>query len=116
MHDCVRRFWGMFRSKKIYFRYGFSLFQPACTFPQLLCLPSQNNQVQRNISWLIHHSYILICISIMNQYTPMDSVKKYPELSRKVTDREYERVVDYAMEIGVENGYIQILFLLIHYR
>lgn len=48
-----------------------------------------------------------ICISIMNQYTPMDSVKKYPELSRKVTDREYERVVDYAMEIGVENGYIQ---------
>ena len=32
---------------------------------------------------------------------------QYPELGRKITLREYDEVVDYAIESGVENGFIQ---------
>ena len=44
----------------------------------------------------------------MNQYTPMPTVQgQYPELNRKVTEEEYDEVVDYAIELGVEHGFIQ---------
>ena len=33
--------------------------------------------------------------------------KDFPELQRKVTRREYERLVDYAIDLGLENGFIQ---------
>ena len=48
-----------------------------------------------------------IMISMMNQYTPMDRVREDPLLGRKVTEREYRRLWEYALEIGVENGFIQ---------
>lgn len=51
-----------------------------------------------------------IYMSIMNQYTPVPQDRKaetYPELNRTVTGEEYDRVVDYAISLGVENGYIQ---------
>ena len=32
---------------------------------------------------------------------------KYPELNRKLTADEYDKLVDYAIDIGVENGFIQ---------
>lgn len=48
-----------------------------------------------------------IYISIMNQYTPPKNLEHFPEIARKVTGREYARVVDYAIEIGVENAFIQ---------
>ena len=43
----------------------------------------------------------------MNQYTPVYEQKKYTELNRKVTEREYKKVLDYALEIGLENGFWQ---------
>lgn len=46
-------------------------------------------------------------LSLMNQYTPLPQVEAFPELNRKVTEEEYEELVDYAIEIGVENGFIQ---------
>lgn len=48
-----------------------------------------------------------IYISIMNQYTPLPHVAAFPELNRKVTPAEYDAVVDFAIDIGVENGFIQ---------
>ena len=47
-------------------------------------------------------------LSLMNQYTPLPQVKKeFPELDRRVTEREYQRLISYALEIGVENAFIQ---------
>lgn len=46
-------------------------------------------------------------ISIMNQYTPPIDMEGYPEISRRVTRREYERVVDYAIELGIQKAFIQ---------
>lgn len=48
-----------------------------------------------------------VYISIMNQYTPLKYVEAYPEINRRVTKREYDSVVDYAIELGVENAFIQ---------
>lgn len=48
-----------------------------------------------------------IFISIMNQYTPLPHVEAWPELNRKITEQEYDALVDYAIELGVENGFIQ---------
>ena len=43
-----------------------------------------------------------IFISVMNQYTPVWKNEKFPELNRKVTRREYEKVLDAAIELGIE--------------
>ena len=48
-----------------------------------------------------------IIISIMNQYTPVGSVKDHPVLGRKVTEDEYSRVVEFADKIGIEKGFVQ---------
>ena len=48
-----------------------------------------------------------IYMSIMNQYTPMPQVMAYPEIDRRVTDDEYDGVIDYAASLGVENAFIQ---------
>ena len=43
----------------------------------------------------------------MNQYTPVTNNHTYPELLRTLSPDEYDEVVDYAISIGVENGFIQ---------
>lgn len=48
-----------------------------------------------------------VYVSLMNQYTPLPGMEKWPELNRKVTKREYERLVDFAIGLGVECGFIQ---------
>ncbi|MBO7216675.1 MAG: radical SAM protein, partial [Clostridia bacterium] len=49
-----------------------------------------------------------IYISIMNQYTPMERVKNtHPEIYRRVTEAEYDEVVEFAKLIGVENAFVQ---------
>lgn len=48
-----------------------------------------------------------VYLSLMNQYTPLPQVADIPELNRKVTKREYESLIDYAIYLGVENGFIQ---------
>lgn len=62
----------------------------------------------RDVIRYLHETYgNRIMLSIMSQYTPMPQVSGHPLLGRKVTKREYEKVVDYALEIGVEHGFIQ---------
>lgn len=43
----------------------------------------------------------------MSQYTPFERLKNHPRLSRKVTRKEYDSVVDYAIDCGINNGFIQ---------
>ena len=42
----------------------------------------------------------------MSQYTPQEHVTEFP-LNRRVTQREYERVISYATSIGLYNILIQ---------
>ena len=49
-----------------------------------------------------------IILSIMSQYTPMEGVgRSFPELGRKVTDEEYDELLDYSIEVGFEEAFCQ---------
>ncbi|MBE5966179.1 MAG: radical SAM protein [Lachnospiraceae bacterium] len=72
-----------------------------------LMLPGYLEDSKQIISYLYKTYGDHIYISIMNQYTPLQYVEKYPEINRKVTEEEYNELVDYAIELGVENGFIQ---------
>ena len=72
-----------------------------------LLLPGCMEDSKKALKYLYETFGDLIFISIMNQYTPLSHVEKYPELNRKVTEEEYEEVVDFAIELGIENGFIQ---------
>ncbi|MDO5136681.1 MAG: radical SAM protein [Eubacteriales bacterium] len=49
-----------------------------------------------------------IYVSLMNQYTPVcPSGGKYPQLDRRLTRREYEKVLNHALELGLEKGFWQ---------
>lgn len=72
-----------------------------------LLLPGGLEDSKRVIKYLYETYQDTIFISIMNQYTPLEQVKEYPEINRKVTEEEYDALVDYALELGVENGFIQ---------
>lgn len=72
-----------------------------------LVLPGCTKDSKTVIGYLYDTYKDDIYISIMNQYTPLEHVKEYKELYRKVTHKEYDEVVDYAIDIGVTNGFIQ---------
>ncbi len=72
-----------------------------------LTLPGYLEDSKHIVKYLYETYGNTIYISIMNQYTPMEAVKDYPEINRRITDKEYEELVDYAIELGVENGFIQ---------
>lgn len=46
-------------------------------------------------------------VSLMRQYTPMGEIKDFPELNRKITAREYNRVLDYANMLDFKVLYTQ---------
>ena len=77
------------------------------TIVRHLILPGCTKDSKAVLKYL-HETYEnQIYISIMHQFTPLSNVKKYPELNRKITDREYDEVIDFAIDIGIENGFIQ---------
>jgi len=71
-----------------------------------LVLPSCIDDSKKIIKYLYDNYRDNIFISIMNQYTPVRK-SKYIELNRKVTDDEYDEVVDYAYDLGVRKAFIQ---------
>lgn len=74
---------------------------------RVLVLPGHADDSKNLIKYL-HETYgNNIIISIMNQYTPVEVIDKYPNLNRKVSDEEYEEVIDFAVELGVEMAFIQ---------
>lgn len=72
-----------------------------------LLLPGQVEEAKRVLRYLYEAYGDTIAISILNQYTPLPHVAAYPELNRKVTDAEYEEVVEYALELGIGHGFLQ---------
>lgn len=48
-----------------------------------------------------------VYISIMNQYTPMHKATDYPEINKVLNPKHYDSLVDYALSIGIKNGFVQ---------
>lgn len=72
-----------------------------------LVLPGCTEDSKQVIKYLYETYKNDIYISILSQFTPLAGLEEYPEINRNVTEEEYEEVVDFAIEIGVENGFIQ---------
>ena len=72
-----------------------------------LLLPGHVKDSKKVVKYLVETYGNRIYISLMNQYTPMPAMREDPLLSRKVTEREYERLIDYGISLGLENGFIQ---------
>lgn len=71
-----------------------------------LLLPGHVNDAKAVLKYLYDTYHDHVYISMMSQFTPI-ALKDYPEINRTVTRREYERLVDYAIEIGITNAFIQ---------
>ena len=72
-----------------------------------LVLPGHTEDSKKVLKYLYEAYGNDIYISIMSQYTPLSAMKNHPQLSRKITDEEYNEIIDFAVELGIENGFIQ---------
>ena len=48
-----------------------------------------------------------VFISLMNQFTPLYKSNEYPEINKLLNPKVYDSLVNYALDIGVQNGFIQ---------
>lgn len=81
------------------------LIQKGVIVRQLL-LPGHVNDAKAVLKYLYDTYHDHVYISMMSQFTPI-ALKDYPEINRTATRREYERLVDYALKIGITNAFIQ---------
>ncbi|MBR5309811.1 MAG: radical SAM protein [Oscillospiraceae bacterium] len=72
-----------------------------------LMLPGHLDDTKNVLRLLYKYFGDKIWISIMNQYTPLCSDERFPELSRTVSDEEYDEAIDYACSLGIENAFVQ---------
>lgn len=68
-------------------------------------LPGQLRDSKAIVEYLYRTYGDDIYISLMNQYTPMSGVPE--ELRHKVKNEEYEELIDFAVDLGIENGFVQ---------
>ena len=73
-----------------------------------LLLPGQVRDSKRVVRYLWKTYRDHIFLSLMCQYTPLPHVAaSYPELARRVTQEEYDELVDYAVDLGITQAYTQ---------
>ncbi len=56
-----------------------------------------------------------IFISIMSQYSPQYKACDHPEINRALTEAEYDAITDFALDLGLENAFVQELASQEHY-
>ena len=54
-------------------------------------------------------------VSIMSQYSPQYKACDYPEINRTLTEPEYDAITDFALDLGLENAFVQELASQEHY-
>ncbi len=72
-----------------------------------LAMPGLAADSRRLLEWLWQTFGNDIYLSLMNQYTPLHRAALYREIDRRLTTLEYEKLIDYAAELGFENCFIQ---------
>ena len=79
-----------------------------------LALPGFPENSRQCISFLADLSPD-IHVSIMSQYSPQYKARNFPGINRTLTEDEYDEITDYALELGLENAFIQKLESQTHY-
>jgi putative pyruvate formate lyase activating enzyme len=72
-----------------------------------LMLPGQLEDSQAVLRLVFDSVGNHVCYSLMNQYTPMPHVQHLPELQTTVTEDEYNALIDFALDIGITNSFMQ---------
>ena len=73
-----------------------------------LVLPGQKKDSIQLIKWMAEElPKKQFYISLLSQYTPYEKNPDFPELNRRITSYEYQKVVDTALESGLEQGFMQ---------
>ncbi len=70
-----------------------------------LVLPGHTRDSIRILEWIAASFGASVLVSLMGQYTPMPDSEGAPD--RRLSRREYDRVVEALFRLGLENGYVQ---------
>jgi len=81
-----------------------------------LVLPGHVENSKTALKWIAEEVSPKLHISLMSQYYPTSCVTGHPVLGRTLKRSEYEEVVRYMDELGMNNGWIQELESQGHYR
>ena len=73
-----------------------------------LILPNHRHESMKIVEWLYKNFGDDIYLSLMNQYTPIFKSAQYKKLNRRLTTFEYDSVINYAVELGIKNCYMQV--------
>ena len=73
-----------------------------------LILPRSTNDAINVIKW-VEENVPFAVLSIMSQYTPCGDLKDFPEIDRRITEREHEKVLTFAAQSKIETIYTQSL-------
>ena len=71
-----------------------------------MMLPEGLAESKAAVEFLYNRYGNAVWLSLMSQYTPFGALP-YPELMRRVTEKEYDALIDFAIELGVENAFVQ---------
>ena len=71
-----------------------------------LALPQNISDSKKILDWYSQYKDISY-INIMSQYTPFGNVKDFPELNRRLTKREYDSLIEYAISLDINNAFYQ---------
>ena len=72
-----------------------------------LVMPLCSSDSKSIVKWFAKNVGDNAYLSLMRQYTPFGDIQKFPELSRPITAREYNAVVDEALDLGIKNLFTQ---------
>ncbi|MBO7344929.1 MAG: radical SAM protein [Clostridia bacterium] len=71
-----------------------------------LVLPQCTSDSKKILDWFSKFKEKAF-INVMSQYTPFGNIENFPELKRKITQREYDTVIDYCLSLDIKNAYYQ---------
>ncbi len=72
-----------------------------------LLLPGHVKESKECVRYIYETYGDSVYLSLMSQYTPFKIPEEYKEIDRKCTKREYARLVDHAIGLGITNAFIQ---------
>ena len=74
-----------------------------------LVLPGYIENSKKVLKWISKELPNDIYISVMAQYFPTYKAKQYDKINRKLTNDEWQQILDYIEELNIQNGYVQEL-------
>ena len=72
-----------------------------------LILPANVEDSKSILLWIKENLPVDTYVSLMSQYTPYGNIAEFKELNRRLTTAEYNKVVDFFLDIGLRNGFMQ---------